>query len=105
MADCQSAGRSGKYIINITRIVDHDATEALRLSDAERIGRQQCVELDQFLRERVLGFGQALLEFAGPSVGGGAAMITDIGNTKINGVESNLALHPDSIPVRGEISG
>lgn len=36
---------------------------------------------------------------------GCAAMITDIGGTKINGVESNLALHPDSIPVRGEVSG
>lgn len=36
---------------------------------------------------------------------GCAPMITDIGGTKINGVESNLALHPDSIPVRGEVSG
>ena len=36
---------------------------------------------------------------------GCAAMITDIGGTKINGEESNLALDPDSIPVRGEISG
>lgn len=34
-----------------------------------------------------------------------AAMVTDIGDTKINGAESNLALHPDSIPVRGEVSG
>ena len=36
---------------------------------------------------------------------GCAAMITDIGGTKINGEESNLALDPDSIPVRGDISG
>lgn len=36
---------------------------------------------------------------------GCATMITDIGGTKINGVESNLVLHPDSIPVRGEVSG
>lgn len=34
-----------------------------------------------------------------------AAMVTDIGGTKINGVENNLALGPDSIPVRGEVSG
>lgn len=34
-----------------------------------------------------------------------AAMITDIGGTKINGAERNLVLDPDSIPVRGEISG
>lgn len=36
---------------------------------------------------------------------GCATMITDIGGTRINGAESNLSLHPDSIPVRGEISG
>ena len=36
---------------------------------------------------------------------GCATMITDTGGTKINGVESNLALHPDSIPIRGEVSG
>lgn len=36
---------------------------------------------------------------------GCASMVTDIGGTKINGEESNLALHPDSIPVRGEVSG
>lgn len=34
-----------------------------------------------------------------------AAMITDIGGTKINGLESNLTLHPDSIPIRGEVNG
>ena len=34
-----------------------------------------------------------------------AAMVTDIGGTQINGKEENLALGPDSIPVRGEISG
>lgn len=31
-------------------------------------------------------------------------MITDIGGTKINSVESNLTLGPDSIPKRGEIT-
>lgn len=36
---------------------------------------------------------------------GCAAMITDISGTKINGVENNLALDPDSIPVRGEVRG
>lgn len=34
-----------------------------------------------------------------------AAMVTDIGGTQINGKEENLALDPDSIPVRGEVSG
>ena len=41
----------------------------MSLSSAERIGRQQCAELDAFLREHVPGFEQALLEFTGPSVG------------------------------------
>ena len=36
---------------------------------------------------------------------GCATMITDIDGTRINGVESNLALGADSIPVRGEVSG
>lgn len=31
-------------------------------------------------------------------------MVTDIGGTKINGQESNLALGPDSIPARGEVT-
>lgn len=34
-----------------------------------------------------------------------AAMVTDIGGTSVNGVESNLVLDADSIPVRGEVSG
>lgn len=36
---------------------------------------------------------------------GCSAMIADIGGTEINGVEDNLALDPDSIPVRGAVSG
>ncbi len=36
---------------------------------------------------------------------GCASMVTDIYGTKINGVESNLALDADSIPVRGVVSG
>lgn len=34
-----------------------------------------------------------------------STMVTDIGNTKINGKEENLALGPDSIPVRGSVNG
>lgn len=33
------------------------------------------------------------------------AMVTDIGGTQINGLEANLVLGPDSIPVRGTIYG
>lgn len=62
-------GRDGEYIVNTTRIVEHDATDAASLSDAERIGRRQCEELDVFLHRYVPGFEHALLEFTGPSVG------------------------------------
>ena len=62
-------GQAGEYIINTTRIVDHDATDAMSLSDAEFLGRKQCAELDAFLRKHVPGFESALLEFTGPSVG------------------------------------
>ena len=34
-----------------------------------------------------------------------STMVTDIGGTKINGKEENLALGPDSIPVRGSVDG
>ncbi len=34
-----------------------------------------------------------------------SAMITDIGGTQINGVEANLVLGADSIPVRGALNG
>lgn len=61
--------RPGEFIINTTRIIDHDATNAASLSDAERIGRQQCEQLERFLRKHVPGFENALLEFTGPSVG------------------------------------
>lgn len=61
--------RPGEYIINTTRILGHDATDARSLSDAERLGRRQCAQLDRFLRREVPGFEKALLEFTGPSVG------------------------------------
>lgn len=62
-------GRPGEYIVNTTRIVDHDSTDAMSLSEAELMGRRQCEELDLFLRKYVPGFEHALLEFTGPSVG------------------------------------
>lgn len=62
-------GRPGEYIINTTRIVDHDGTDAASLSDAELLGRRQCAELDVFLRKYVPGFQNAMVEFTGPTVG------------------------------------
>lgn len=59
----------GEYIINTTRVIDHDSTDALSLSKAEIAGRKQCAELDRFLRKNVPGFEKAILEFTGPSIG------------------------------------
>lgn len=61
--------RKGEYIINTTRILEHDAVNAASLSDAEMVGRRQCHQLDAFLREHVPGFEHALLEYTGPNVG------------------------------------
>ncbi|MDR1001171.1 MAG: FAD-dependent oxidoreductase [Clostridiales bacterium] len=61
--------REGEYIINTTRVIGYDATDASGLSEAEMAGRRQCAELDRFLRKYVPGFENALLEFTGPSIG------------------------------------
>lgn len=61
--------RPGEFLVNTSRILDKDGTDAVSLSEAEKIGRKQCVELDRLLRKVVPGFENALLEFTGPSVG------------------------------------
>ncbi|MDR2939347.1 MAG: FAD-dependent oxidoreductase [Clostridiales bacterium] len=61
--------REGEYILNTTRIIGHDATNAKSLSVAEITGRRQCRQLDAFLRGHVPGFENAALEFTGPSIG------------------------------------
>ncbi|MDO4345592.1 MAG: FAD-dependent oxidoreductase [Eubacteriales bacterium] len=66
---CFETDRKGEYIINTTRILDHDGADASSLSDAEMIGRRQCRQLDSFLRKNVPGFEHALLEYTGPSIG------------------------------------
>ncbi|MFR2849099.1 MAG: FAD-dependent oxidoreductase [Hungatella hathewayi] len=66
---CFETDRPGEYIVNTTRIIEHDAVNAASLSDAEVVGRRQCRQLDRFLRSHVPGFEHALLEFTGPSVG------------------------------------
>lgn len=61
--------RAGEYIVNTTRILGCDATDAISLSMAEREGRKQCEELAHFFKTYVPGFETALLEYTGPSVG------------------------------------
>lgn len=66
---CFETNIPSEFIVNTTRILDHDGTNAMSLSDAERIGRKQCWQLDVFLRKYIPGFENAVLEFTGPSVG------------------------------------
>lgn len=61
--------RPGEFIVNTTRIIGGDGTDAESLSDSEKEGRRQCAQLDRFLRREVPGFADAFLEFTGPSVG------------------------------------
>jgi len=61
--------KAGEFIVNTTRILGCDATDAAALSAAEREGRRQCEELARFMKKYVPGFEQAVLEFTGPSIG------------------------------------
>ncbi len=59
----------GEFIINTTRVLGKDGTNAVSLSEAEFLGRKQCRDLDLFLRKYLPGFQNAILEFTGPSIG------------------------------------
>lgn len=59
----------GEVIMNTTRILGHDATDALSLSRAEMVGRKQCRELELFVRKYIPGFENAIVESTGPSIG------------------------------------
>ncbi len=59
----------GEFIINTSRIHDHDATDPVSLSDAEMLGRKQVKELERFLIDFVPGFENAVLEYSGPNIG------------------------------------
>ena len=61
--------RPGEFIVNTTRILGCDATDAAELSAAEREGRRQCEELARFMKSSVPGFEEAVLEYTGPAVG------------------------------------
>lgn len=59
----------GEVIMNTTRILGHDPTDAFSLSKAEMEGRKQCRELELFLRKYIPGFENAVVESTGPSIG------------------------------------
>lgn len=59
----------GEFIINTTRIIGYDASNALSLSYAEMEGRRQAEQLHHFLAGHVPGFEQAVLASTGPKIG------------------------------------
>lgn len=59
----------GEVIMNTTRILGHDATDAMSLSRAEMVGRKQCRELELFVRKYIPGFENAVVESTGPNIG------------------------------------
>jgi len=50
----------GVVIVNTSRITGLDATDPFQLSEAESIGRRQCVEIFEFLRRHAVGFSKAV---------------------------------------------
>ncbi|WFR57675.1 FAD-dependent oxidoreductase [Anaerocolumna sp. AGMB13025] len=66
---CFETNTPGEFIVNTTRILNQDGTDAVSLSEAEITGRKQCEQLDRFLKKKIPGFHKAVLEFTGPSVG------------------------------------
>lgn len=50
----------GTVIVNTSRIMGLDATDPFQLSEAESVGRQQCVQIFRFLRRYARGFERAV---------------------------------------------
>jgi len=50
----------GVVIVNTSRIIGLDPTDPFQLSEAESIGRRQCIEIFHFLRKHASGFGDAI---------------------------------------------
>lgn len=50
----------GVVIVNTSRIAGLDATDPFQLSEAESIGRRQCVQIFEFLRRHAVGFENAV---------------------------------------------
>ncbi|ROR23431.1 FAD dependent oxidoreductase [Mobilisporobacter senegalensis] len=59
----------GEVIVNTTRVIGLDPTNAFDLTKAEQIGRKQCFELDRFLHNEIPGFEKAIMEYTGPKIG------------------------------------
>lgn len=59
----------GVFIVNTSRIQGLDATDPYQLSQAEMIGRSQCIEIFNFLKRYCRGFENAIRMDASPQIG------------------------------------
>lgn len=61
--------RDGEVVVNMTRVVDLDATNVDELSRAEIEGRAQVKEIVDYLKQNVEGFENSYLIETGPQIG------------------------------------
>lgn len=59
----------GEVIINTTRVEGHDSTDPWSLSRAETEGRRQVREIEKFLKTRIEGFEDSIVQYSGPAIG------------------------------------
>ncbi|MEG0591693.1 MAG: FAD-dependent oxidoreductase [Coprobacillus sp.] len=59
----------GEFIVNTTRILDCDPNDPYSISLAETEGRKQCLELEKFMKENLVGFEDIHVISTGPSIG------------------------------------
>lgn len=59
----------GEVIVNTSRILGYDSTNPWDLSEAEVVGRRHVQELETFLKQKIVGFENAIVVSSGPSVG------------------------------------
>ncbi len=59
----------GEVIINTSRVIGFDSTDAWSYSRAEIEGRRQARELELFLKNRIQGFQKARMVCSGPAIG------------------------------------
>jgi ribulose 1,5-bisphosphate synthetase/thiazole synthase len=63
------ANTPGEVIVNTSRVIGYDANDPWSLSQAEREGRKQSLQLEKFLKKCVPGFENAVLVSTGPQIG------------------------------------
>lgn len=59
----------GEVIINTSRVENHEGTDPWSLSAAETEGRRQVREIEKFLKTRIWGFKDSIVEYSGPVIG------------------------------------